>query len=585
MKRNSSFSFSAATGFWIAIVVVLPVRAADPIDFVRDIKPILETTCLSCHGPEKPKGDLRLDTKAGALKGGEKGTALVPGKPKDSSLYTSTILPPDHDDIMPPKGAPLTKSQTELLRQWIEQGANWPQDIVLKTVKRLDFARDIQPILEVSCVSCHMEGHVKGGLRLDTLAATLKGGDNGPAIVPGDARKSRLYTSTILPPDHDDLMPPSNKGGPLPKEQTDLLAAWIDQGALWPENVKLVARKAGVLVVGNEEVTVADIHKKITTNLTAMSEQEMKPYSDTLGTVTFEMLPIRGGEFLRSSPENEPGRKPDEGPQHKVTIDPFWMGKYEVTWNEYEQFMFRELEKNMMLASAAGVLAGSGAAGDPVADAATRPTQPYVEMSFGMGKDGYPAISMTQHAANKYCQWLSAKTGRFYRLPTEAEWEYACRAGTTTAYSFGDDPSKLAEYAWYAKNSDFKYQKVGRKKPNPWGLHDMHGNVMEWCLDQYQPDFYKQFANTVAQNPWNKATKPYPHVVRGGGWDDEDPALLRSAARRGSNKDWKVQDPQLPKSIWYHTDAQWLGFRVIRPLKVPTPEEMSRYWNSGVEKE
>ena len=206
-------------------------------------------------------------------------------------------------------------------------------------------------------------------------------------------------------------------------------------------------------------------------------------------------------------------------------------------------------------------------------------------MSFGMGKDGYPAISMTQHAANTYCKWLSAKIGQFYRLPTEAEWEYAARAGTKTPYSFGDDPKKLGEYAWYAENSDFKYQKVGTKKPNPWGLHDMHGNVIEWCLDQYEAEGYKQFVAATAENPWIKATKPYPHVARGGSWDDDPPAL-RSAARRGSSAAWKQQDPQLPKSIWYHTDAQFLGFRIIRPLKLP-PEalELRKYWTSGVEKD
>jgi formylglycine-generating enzyme required for sulfatase activity len=205
-------------------------------------------------------------------------------------------------------------------------------------------------------------------------------------------------------------------------------------------------------------------------------------------------------------------------------------------------------------------------------------------MSFGMGKDGYPAISMTQHAANKYCHWLSAKTGHFYRLPTEAEWEYACRAGTKTTFSFGDDISKLGEYAWFEKNADFKYQKIGKKKPNTWGLYDMYGNVVEWCLDQYDTDYFKKLGMATAVDPWVKATKPYPHAVKGGSWDDPGDRC-RSAARRGSDRAWKMQDPQLPKSIWYHSDAQWVGFRLVRPLKVPSAEELNKYWNSGVEKD
>jgi formylglycine-generating enzyme required for sulfatase activity len=308
----------------------------------------------------------------------------------------------------------------------------------------------------------------------------------------------------------------------------------------------------------------------------AETEAQMKPYTDVIvsGDVTFEMVPIPGGKFLMGSPQSEQGRKDDEGPQHEVEIKPFWMGKHEVTWDEYEIWMFnldiqrRELNKVEPTER------------EKLADAMTRPTKPYTDMTFGMGKEGFPAICMTQHAAKNYCKWLSAKTGRYYRLPTEAEWEYACRAGSKTAYSFGDDPGQLDEYAWYFDNSQDKYHKVGQKKPNAWGLYDMHGNVAEWTLDQYIPDYYQAFAGKVTLNPWVVATKLYPKAVRGGSWDD-DPEALRSAARRGSNRDWKQQDPQLPQSIWYLTDALFLGFRVMRPLEEPPAEEKAKLWDAG----
>ncbi|MCX6930231.1 MAG: formylglycine-generating enzyme family protein [Verrucomicrobia bacterium] len=331
----------------------------------------------------------------------------------------------------------------------------------------------------------------------------------------------------------------------------------------------------------NDNITIPDIHSRIASKQTEANESEMTAYTNTIpGTrVSFVMVPITGGEFAMGSPEAEPGRKPDEGPQHKVKISPFWMGRCEVTWNEYELFMYPDEERRTR------ATVPTDASGDKLADAVTHPSKPYVEMSFGMGKDGFPAISMTQHGANKYCQWLSAKTGKFYRLPTEAEWEYAARAGTTTPYFFGETKDKLGEYAWFEQNSDFKYQKVGKKKPNPWGLYDIYGNVVEWVLDQYNPDFYKQCAeNAETVDPWNKATKPYPHSVRGGSWDDEA-GMCRSAARRGSDRSWKMQDPQLPKSIWYFSDAQFVGFRVVRPLKVPPPEQMQKYWTSGVERD
>ncbi len=305
----------------------------------------------------------------------------------------------------------------------------------------------------------------------------------------------------------------------------------------------------------------------------AKTEDEMKPYTEMIsGTdVKFDMVPIPGGTFLQGSPEDEPGRKEDEGPQHPVSVEPFWMGKYEVTWDEYEIYMYSlDIARRKALGLKATPL-------DKLADAITRPSAPYTDMTFGMGKDRFPAISMTQYAAKMYCKWLSAKTGRYYRLPTEAEWEYACRAGTTTAYSFGDDPEQLDEYAWYFDSSDDKYHKVGQKKPNPWGLHDMHGNVAEWCLDQYIPDFYSRLSKAKpAKNPYARPTKLYPRVVRGGSWDD-DAEMVRSAARRGSSEEWKAQDPQIPPSMWYHTDAPFVGFRVVRPLREPTEEEKKMY--------
>lgn len=309
----------------------------------------------------------------------------------------------------------------------------------------------------------------------------------------------------------------------------------------------------------------------------AASESEMKAYTEKVhGTdAKFEMLPIPGGEYTIGSPDSEPGRAADEGPQRKIKIAPFWMGKTEVTWDEYDVWNHNlDIKKRK-------VLKLDPTKQDLVADTVTRPTKPYTDMTFGMGHDGYPAICMTQLAAKTYCQWLSAKTGHYYRLPTEAEWEYACRAGTTTRYSFGDDESELGDHAWYEDNSDGQYQKVGQKKPNPWGLHDMHGNVMEWTLDQYFPDTYAKLpADQATPNPFVSPTKLYPHVARGGSWEDE-PNLLRSAARVKSDPIWKVQDPQLPKSRWYHTDALFLGFRVVRPLVEDSPEQKVKFAGTG----
>jgi formylglycine-generating enzyme required for sulfatase activity len=308
---------------------------------------------------------------------------------------------------------------------------------------------------------------------------------------------------------------------------------------------------------------------------TAKTETDMKSYTELIEhtDIKIELVPIKGGEFVMGSPDDEDGREDSEGPQHDVKIAPFWMSKCEITWDAFEVWMF---DLDIQRRNVANVEPN---ARDKAADEyqLSQPTEPYSDMTFGMGKRDYPAICMTQFAARTFCQWLTAKTGRYYRLPTEAEWEYACRAGTKTAYSFGDDPDDLDDYGWYYDNSDEKYHEVGQKKPNPWGLHDMHGNVAEWVLDQFSPDSYGQFEGKVAENPLVIPTEIYPRVVRGGSWDD-DPEMLRNAARAESTPDWQMQDPQIPKSIWYHTDALHVGFRIIRPLVEPSEAEKTEKW-------
>lgn len=295
-------------------------------------------------------------------------------------------------------------------------------------------------------------------------------------------------------------------------------------------------------------------------------------YEEKLNGVdhNISMVFIEGGSFIMGSPKTQKGHFGDEGPQHEVTVSPFWMSTVEITWDLYSLFVSREWDRYQVVKSVDSEVSVD-------VDAVSGATTPYVEMSFGMGTDNYPAICMTQFAAVKFCEWLSAMTGHFYRLPTEAEWEYAARAGSSSAYSFGDDINVLDEYAWFEGNSNEKYQKVGTKKPNAWGLYDMHGNVAEWTLDQYVPSAYSKRKKGI-ENPQEVGDKVYSKVVRGGSWMDA-PSRLRSAARRPSSKNWKKRDPQIPKSKWWHTDAPFVGFRIVRPKQIPSEGDQKKYWN------
>jgi formylglycine-generating enzyme required for sulfatase activity len=278
-------------------------------------------------------------------------------------------------------------------------------------------------------------------------------------------------------------------------------------------------------------------------------------------SVSFKMLPVPAGAFLMGSPEKEKGHAPDEGPLAKITLDSFWIGEHEVTYEEY--ILFQDEAQDPA----------------PIPDGITRPSPPYIDFTLGMGKTGgFPANSMSQYAAIMYCKWLYKKTGVFYRLPTEAEWEYACRAGASAAYPFGDDETLLKEYAWYGKNSGNKYHAVKQLKPNAWGLYDMQGNVAEWTLDQYAPDYFERVKSKPA-NPAVPAVTKYPVTLRGGSFRDEA-TKLRTAARLPSERKWNARDPQIPRSKWWNTDAPFIGFRVVRPVKQPDAAAVESFFDN-----
>lgn len=253
-------------------------------------------------------------------------------------------------------------------------------------------------------------------------------------------------------------------------------------------------------------------------------------------TVKFEMVAIPGGTLPKGD--------------QKVEIKPFYMEKYEVRWEEYILWVFGEkedVEKEKL-------------------DAITRPTKPYGSVYRERGEKGYPAIGMTHLAASEYCLWLSHRTGRKYRLPTEDEWEYACRAGSTTAYFWGSEAKKAGDYGWYIENSDETTQPCGKKKPNAFGLYDIVGNVAEWTQRATTNDLGWHGKDTLDKGlviEWMmRSATNAPAVARGGAFS-EPVAKMRSTARMIETPDWNELDPQNPKSIWWLASADFVGFRVV----------------------
>lgn len=268
-------------------------------------------------------------------------------------------------------------------------------------------------------------------------------------------------------------------------------------------------------------------------------------------SVEFNMVAVPGGKFIIGSKSILADN--DEGPVKEVELSPFWMGAHEVSAAEWDLYF-----KDQSLPQTKTM------------DGITRATPQYIDLTWGMGREpNHPVNSMSQQAATMYCRWLYSRTGIFFRLPTEAEWEYACKAGETRS-----DPAGVGDAGWFAENSGGKYQLVGGKKPNAWGLFDMLGNLSEWTLDQYDQAYYQTIA---AKDPRTVPGPRYPRTVRGGSY--LDPAnQLRCSNRIASDPKWNIRDPQIPKSRWWLTDGMFVGFRVVRPSKQPSKEEAELFY-------
>lgn len=315
----------------------------------------------------------------------------------------------------------------------------------------------------------------------------------------------------------------------------------------------------------------------------------MIPYNAKIpGTdVTYKMIPIPSGIVQLGSPASEEYREASEGPQVEVEIKPFWMSQYELTWAEYKAYMevhdvFKGFETH-------GMRKITEKHEKLIISAPSNLYDPSFTFVNGEALD-LPAVSMSQYAAQQYTKWLSLMSERFYRLPTEAEWEHACRAGTKTAYSFDGKVENLDDYAWHYGNAEETTHAVGEKRPNPWGLHDMHGNVAEWVLDAMNDDGYMalkkiQAKRLTVEQALIKSDKLYPRVCKGG-YYDTDAGSCRSASRLASSDDeWRQEDPNIPLSPWWFTSGPSLGvgMRIIRPLSEPTSEKREQYWQAATE--
>ena len=268
----------------------------------------------------------------------------------------------------------------------------------------------------------------------------------------------------------------------------------------------------------------------------------------TIANLGMKMVRIPAGTFVMGSPPDEEGRLVGfEGPQTTVTISrPFWMSKFEVTINQVREYLQN---------------GGSKRGIDfPDPDCPILDNSTFSLRNNKFGRNGnQPMVQIWRIGVEDFCEWLTERervagrlpAGHEYKLPTEAQWEYACRAGTTTRFSYGDDPgyTELHKYAWYSSNSGSTTHNVGEKLANPWGLHDMHGNVEEWCLDWYARSYPgDSYSGDEQVDPVGGVDLGFGRVIRSGSWS-LDAKLCRSASRN-----WRFKR---------HSVTSRLGFRPV----------------------
>ena len=287
-------------------------------------------------------------------------------------------------------------------------------------------------------------------------------------------------------------------------------------------------------------------------------DEAMKPGRSEENSLGMTMVRVPGGTFTMGAPAQDTNANDDDRPAHSVQLNEVDISATEVTVDQFRQFV---LKARYLTETARG----NGGWMFDRNPSKSRQVKRCSWKSPGFEQtDDHPVVEVSWEDAVAFCEWLSEQEGAVYRLPTEAEWEYACRAGTSTMYSTGDDPAGLQESANAADRSmrgvfsaagspaawddEAPFTRpVASKSPNSLGLYDMHGNVREWCFDWYDANYY---ATSPAKNPKGPSQGEF-HVARGGAWCD-GPDLLRSSQRGGP-------DPGSPF-------GQAIGFRIVRDL-------------------